>query len=348
MSDFKFPCPGCGQSISCDTSNTGMQVACPACQKPLTVPQPPAAALAPVHQGLSIAASQARSHAAAEARSHAAPPSSTHWSASGTSAAPDLSAPKTAGLAIASLACSLSTLVLGIGFIPGIILGHMAKASIRRNPALKGMKLASAGLILGYVFLGLAIGITALWLNVFTAAFKQLQANSSTNSSAESAALTGEARRTNILWTLDLTKAHFATQPATGKIHGSDFTVEIATWEDGHVDLLQGSTSPADRGVIISPLLKKGETLEGKSYRITPSDTARSPQIQLFWKEAGQTLPQTQKFTNGYAMRLEFGTAANGKIPAKIYLCLPDEQKSCVGGIFEAVSKTKGSQPPVR
>ncbi|HEX3799121.1 MAG TPA: hypothetical protein VH413_10510 [Verrucomicrobiae bacterium] len=41
MSEFKFPCPKCGQNILCDASNAGMQIACPACQTTLTVPPPP-------------------------------------------------------------------------------------------------------------------------------------------------------------------------------------------------------------------------------------------------------------------------------------------------------------------
>src|SRR5579871_6494037 len=44
MSDFKFDCPKCGQSIVCDTSNAGMQIPCPVCQTMMTVPKPPAAA----------------------------------------------------------------------------------------------------------------------------------------------------------------------------------------------------------------------------------------------------------------------------------------------------------------
>jgi DNA-directed RNA polymerase subunit RPC12/RpoP len=41
MSDFKFLCPKCKQSIACDTSNAGMNVACPSCGANITVPKPP-------------------------------------------------------------------------------------------------------------------------------------------------------------------------------------------------------------------------------------------------------------------------------------------------------------------
>ena len=41
-------------------------------------------------------------------------------------------------------------------------------------------------------------------------------------------------------------------------------------------------------------------------------------------------------------MRLEFGTLANNKLPGKIYLCLPDDEKSYLMGSFNAnASKPK-------
>lgn len=36
----------------------------------------------------------------------------------------------------------------------------------------------------------------------------------------------------------------------------------------------------------------------------------------------------------GYEMRLEFGKKKDGKIPGKLYLCLPDDAKSCIAGSF--------------
>ena len=47
MAEYKFYCPQCGQHILCDTSHSGMQINCPVCQKPIIVPQAPAAAPVP-------------------------------------------------------------------------------------------------------------------------------------------------------------------------------------------------------------------------------------------------------------------------------------------------------------
>jgi len=69
-------------------------------------------------------------------------------------------AQKTSGLAIASLVCSL---FLCLGAIPGIICGHLAKRRIKRDPSLKGMGLANAGLIISYVCLALTCWSVGSW-----------------------------------------------------------------------------------------------------------------------------------------------------------------------------------------
>jgi hypothetical protein len=43
---------------------------------------------------------------------------------------------------------------------------------------------------------------------------------------------------------------------------------------------------------------------------------------------------------NGYSMKQEFGTANDGKIPGKLHLRLPDEERSFVIGTFEAEIKS--------
>ena len=65
---------------------------------------------------------------------------------------------ETSGLAIASLALSCLSIVLGpLGCLPGIVCGHLARRDIRRNPDQSGKGIALAGLIVGYVFLFLII-----------------------------------------------------------------------------------------------------------------------------------------------------------------------------------------------
>jgi len=77
------------------------------------------------------------------------------------SAQGELKPVKTSGLAIASLVFSL---VGPIGCIPAVICGHLALRKIQKQAAVGGRGLALAGLIIGYVVLGLSITITAPFL----------------------------------------------------------------------------------------------------------------------------------------------------------------------------------------
>jgi hypothetical protein len=68
--------------------------------------------------------------------------------------------PKTSGMAIASLVLSLLGLVILplIGPVLGVIFGHMALGEIKRsNGMVEGQGLAVAGLVTGYVLLGLTL-----------------------------------------------------------------------------------------------------------------------------------------------------------------------------------------------
>jgi hypothetical protein len=75
-----------------------------------------------------------------------------------------VSAPKTNGLAIASLICSCAGLFF-LPVIPGIVLGFVARSQIRRsNGSQRGDGLAIAGIIIGFgwvVLFALGIAIDA-------------------------------------------------------------------------------------------------------------------------------------------------------------------------------------------
>ena len=83
---------------------------------------------------------------------------------------PSTSVHPTSPLAIASLvfgiACWVALPVLGS--VAAIVCGHLAKREIReRRGALAGDGMATAGLVLGYVHLAVAIAVTAFVLLLF-------------------------------------------------------------------------------------------------------------------------------------------------------------------------------------
>ncbi|MFC1699834.1 hypothetical protein ACFL1I_07785 [Candidatus Omnitrophota bacterium] len=141
-------------------------------------------------------------------------------------------------------------------------------------------------------------------------------------------------------WREDLTGVAIPTTNAQGIIHGRAFTCEQATLDQGSIlHLRQGQDFFADLELMIFLFLKKDETIENRTFDITKTTGFDSPHIHMKWKPEDQTTPETAIFMEDYAMRLEFGGQTDGKLPGKIYICLPDEEKSAVAGEFLAEVK---------
>jgi len=136
-----------------------------------------------------------------------------------------------------------------------------------------------------------------------------------------------------IEWKLDLTGAKIPDANVAGRIHGRDFSYQRAILQGGQLTLRLGSSGLTDLGVAIYLPQRQGEQWSGQSVNIG-TNLARAPRVQLRWKDGDQ--PRTENFANGYALKLEFGQAANGRMPGKIYLSTPDDAKSCVAGVFDA------------
>jgi hypothetical protein len=261
-------------------------------------------------------------------------------------------AQQTSGLAIASLVCSLLSLVTCIGWLPGIICGHMARSRIRRNPSLKGGRLAAAGLLIGYLFLMLEAGTAAVHLWRFSAAVKQGYANvrenlatnnlivtQTTSTKVSNASQADEtappvvatpsatpANPTPTGWTLDSGNMMFPASPVGGKLHGFDFVLKTASFRNGDLKITSTSGLSLD-------FHNLAETVEGSSYEVQPADDGGIPHVRMTWREGDVT--QSATYSKGYAMKLQFGPSVKRKVAAKIYLCFPDDAKSCVAGTFE-------------
>lgn len=75
----------------------------------------------------------------------------------------------TNGMAIASLACSIGGLFCGIGFILGVVFGYIAKNQIDQSGGVQqGRGLAVAGLIIGWV--GIGLGVLLLLIAIIASA----------------------------------------------------------------------------------------------------------------------------------------------------------------------------------
>jgi len=129
MSEFRFGCPHCGQRITGDAGYQGSEIVCPSCQQTLTVPNPAARTTLPHPRPI----------------------------AAGTADQP-ISTP-----ALLSFVCLLG---LGLGSLPAIVFGHLARVQLRRRPELRGRRLAGAGLALGYVLLLCSLAFLAVGIGL--------------------------------------------------------------------------------------------------------------------------------------------------------------------------------------
>jgi hypothetical protein len=146
-------------------------------------------------------------------------------------------------------------------------------------------------------------------------------------------------------WTLNLTNAVFPEIVAAGRLKGSGFKCERATLRGGKLTLRQGGPSGAPvMGVTVHLFARRGEELSGKTIEVAPNRAPPLPRVSLHWEDDRQQRGKDDILA-GYALKLVFRQAANGRVAGKIYLCLPDASKSFVAGTFEAeIRKTSESQ----
>lgn len=154
-----------------------------------------------------------------------------------------------------------------------------------------------------------------------------------TNSlAAQERLLAPPANDTN--WLMNLADAVIPETTVAGRIHGQDFILERAAYQNGLLILRQGQRGPVEFGVTINFSGAPPAALAGRTIHVQP-DATKAARVTLHWKDASG-VNQKANFDEKYALRLEFGTIARGRLPGKIYLCTPDAEKSYVLGQFSA------------
>ena len=328
-----FPVPSAAKGFRANVTQAGAETTCPSCQARIIVPADVSAPTPIAPTGISTPPDN--------------PPAFTGHTG--------IAAQKTSGLAIASLVCSVLSIVTCVGWLPGIICGHLAKSRIRRNSSLKGSGLATAGLFIGYLMLLAEVGTTAIYMWRISAAVKQgfaeVQHNvatnkfvitetqsmtvSNNNEPVEPAAPAPVATATHphveavaAGWSADLRAVPIPNHPVSGKLHGTDFVLKGATFRNGELKL----TAP--NGLVLD-IYRLGASVEGQNYEVqTTDDSSVNPRARMTWNEGD--VEMTATFSKGYAMKLQFAQANKQRVAGKIYLCFPDEAKSYVAGTFEA------------
>jgi len=137
------------------------------------------------------------------------------------------------------------------------------------------------------------------------------------------------------VWRPKLTGIPFPDTPAAGKFRGASFSVAHAVYSDKKLSLRDGSGN--DSRYFVINLNLSGDALPGVSYDLSSSGTTGLPDVKMNWHENGSQTTTSRLFAGGYALKLKFGNRNKNNIPAKIYLCLPDDQKSYVAGTLNVV-----------
>ncbi len=137
-------------------------------------------------------------------------------------------------------------------------------------------------------------------------------------------------------WTMELAKAVIPEPPASGSVHGSGFHCEKAVLQGGTLSLRQGKVWPPDLGISIHLFAQQAEDLSGKTLAVRPDRPPPLPLVVLRWKDE-QKQPVNDHIDHGYALKVVFGQAGDGRMPGKIYIALPDDFHSFAAGTFDAI-----------
>lgn len=138
-------------------------------------------------------------------------------------------------------------------------------------------------------------------------------------------------------WVADATTATIPVRPAEGQLGGASFQVETAELEGDRLSFRQSGKFGSESELAILFFLPDGETVAGRSWLVAPESLDARPHLQVSRPSTVEgVLPKTETYTVNYSLRIEFGAAANGEIPGRIYVCLPDAAKTFLAGNFLA------------
>ena len=163
---------------------------------------------------------------------------------------------------------------------------------------------------------------------------------------AVTSAATNQAPLIPAVWTLDSAPSTIPESRVNGSVSGKPFISDSARIvRVGTADVLtfqQGEGAVADAELFIYLRLSRGEQLAGREWTISKDMKGKEvPQVIKRWKKDPRYAPQQRAFTAGYAMKLKFGEMTNGVLPGKIFVGLPDTERTVVAGTFSATLPAK-------
>lgn len=326
MSEYKITCPHCSQHISLDGAWSGRALNCPACEKPFTVPQLAPAAPAPPPPAPAAGGLRMNTPAAPQPAPAARGPQ------------PVSAAPRTCGLAIASLVLSL----LGCAFvtaIAGVICGHLALKRIRNNAALSGRGLAMAGVIIGYVMIALCVASGIKFALDVKSKVEEVQEQmthptppqpgaTAPNTTSGGNAAPGARVKSSVPAPADA---------VSGTVKGEPFNYTRSNMALNTGSLEIDGREFAREGIVMEIFLgkKSGENLGNRTWHITPTTPPGTAPIIVIVKMHGGASTQ-DRFVSGYQMDLTTGPIAGGTVSGTMSLKVNGAAPLDIKGNFTA------------
>jgi hypothetical protein len=150
-------------------------------------------------------------------------------------------------------------------------------------------------------------------------------------------------------WTQQVKEMRFPDSGAAGKLYGRPFApqaFELSRIGGRTLTLRQGDEFNPELQFKITLAAGKDENMSGKTYEVGPDAGTGSPLVSVTRKGEEGGLPESNTYNEKLALRLEFGAEDGGKLPGKVYLCLPDAAKSFVAGTFTAILEPDYTKAP--
>lgn len=325
MSESKISCPHCTQHVLVDDAWAGQTVNCPSCQQAFVVPRAaPTAQFVPPPP--------------APASRISTPPSPPPAQTSSAPRPQVTASPGTSGVAVTAFVLSLLG-CFGLFAIAGVVCGHIARGQMRRNPALGGRGLATAALIIGYLFIALNVALGVKFVLDVGKRVNELQARragsvrpaqTSPGSGQSSSAPRGID--TNPIIKSDVPVPDGAV---TGKIQAQPFTYSRAAINKfmGMLTVDQGDHFHPDQQLKIVSLVRPGSSIENRTWTVTPSGAGIKPTVWLTWVQNGQSHTDAPQY---YSLEIKTGPETNGIITGTLSFSCTGRTVASLKGNFAA------------
>lgn len=146
---------------------------------------------------------------------------------------------------------------------------------------------------------------------------------------------------------MDPAKHVIPATAASGKLQGKSFKPDRVELEGNRLSLRQGKDFFADASIEIMLDQQKLKLDDGLKLVVRPSQkwTDGIPSLHVAVRH-DKNIPDTKFINDDYALTLELGKPDKGMVAGKLYLCLPDSQRSVLAGTFTAKRKRSMSEPP--